>query len=137
MSEVTSLRAATGDGFDHRDVILDANGVWYQRSAYARVWYRFGVDDFFHADNIPQPWTLVARAGEVVSLKTAPDAQIAVVEENGELREAHRRIANHEKATAEEFAAAGWKRQPAGEHQPAAVISATVLIRTDPVRGGE
>lgn len=137
MSEVISLRpaAAEGDGYGHRDVILDADAVWWQRHVTPGWWVDFG--GVLARDHIvPRPWTLVARANEVVDLKRARDAQIAVVEENDQLRGAHRRIAGYERATAEEFTTAGWSKQPEGDHEHAAAISAAVLIRTDPLRGG-
>jgi hypothetical protein len=136
MSEVISLRPAAveGDGYGHRDVVIDRDGVWSQRTERPN-WWR-GFDGLLaHADNLPQPWTLVARAGETTDLKRARDAQIAVVEENGELRDAHRRIAGYERATAEEFMTAGWSTPPTGDHHHAAAISTAVLARTDPLRG--
>lgn len=140
-SEASPLRPQVieGDGYSHKDVILDANRVWWQRSETVGLWRCFDAAGLFSAggNQIPQPWTLVARANEVVDLKRARDAQIAVVEENGELSDAHRRIAGYERATAEEFMTAGWSTPPTGDHHHAAAISKTVLARTDPFRGGE
>jgi hypothetical protein len=80
------------------------------------------------ADQIPQPWTLVARANEVMDLKRARDAQIVLAEECGVIREAADAAVKHNIDNAKECSCAGCD---------AIRGLRDALARTDPLRGGE
>jgi len=127
MADVTPLRAVpNSDGYRHRDVILDADGVWWQRTTAPEFWLGFG-GVAAHADLIPQPWTLVAHANEVASLKTARDARFALVEENLVIREAADVVVKHNIDNTKECSCAGCD---------AIRDLHDALLRTDPLRGG-
>ncbi len=84
MTDVTVLRPATPatDGYSHRDVVLDADGVWWQRAPLPDQWLGFGERYETHAVQLPRPLTLVAKAREVTSLA---GALLALCDQNDQL----------------------------------------------------
>ncbi len=86
MSNVTVLRATpVSDGYSHRDVVADADGVFAQRAPTPGQWLRFGERYETPAGEIPQPWTLVCRAGEVTDLVRARQFAVDVEGQNAAL----------------------------------------------------
>lgn len=93
MTEATPLRRETttlldADGYGEGDVIVDGSGTWRTRDALPGHWNAFGAIYPSYRTDIPQPWTLVARAGETISLARARHAFMAIEAENAQLREA-------------------------------------------------
>jgi hypothetical protein len=86
MSNVTVLHAVpVDDGYSHRDVIADGDGILAQRAPMPGQWLRFGERYETPADQLPQPWVLVCRAGEVTDLVRARQAYVDIEGQNAVL----------------------------------------------------
>lgn len=93
MTEVTPLRREAltpldADGYGEGDIIIGGDGVWYRRGETSDYWDSFGADYATHHANIPQPWALIVRAGETISLARARHALMVIEAENAQLRKA-------------------------------------------------
>ncbi len=128
MSNVTVLRAEpAADGYSYHDVVVDADGVLAQRAPLPGRWLRFGERYETSADEVPQPWTLVCRAGEVASLA---GAMFALGDQNDQLLAFARWLASLDHAEqVEERRAITLDQIVDRAHR--------VLAETDPLRGGE